>query len=68
MKTYKSGDILLCPFCGNHPAGEPMPVEDFVVPGSNVGTVEENECWECYGVFSIEVAKYDNFDVYGEIA
>ncbi len=63
MKTYKSGDILLCPFCNKHPAGEPLPVDDFVVPQSQVGTVEQNECWECYGVFSVEVAKGGNFGV-----
>jgi len=63
MKTYKSGDILRCPLCGEHPAGEPLPVDDFVVPGSQVGTIEQNECWECYEVFSVEIAKDGNFVV-----
>lgn len=63
MKTYKSGEILLCPMCGNHPAGEPMPVDDFVVPNSDVGTVEESECYECYGMFCVEVGKSGTFGV-----
>lgn len=46
-----------------------MPVDDFVVPGSEVGTVEDNECWECYGEFSVEVGKDGNFGAYdNEIA
>ncbi len=65
MKAYKSGEILLCPMCGKHPAGEPMPVDDFIVPNSDVGTVEENECWECYGMFSVEVAVGGVFGVSG---
>jgi hypothetical protein len=68
IKSYKRGDILFCPFCGKHPAGEPLPVEDFVVPNSDVGEVHEEECYECFGWFSVEVGKDDNFGVYGEIA
>lgn len=63
MKVYKKGEIIKCPRCGDHPAGEPLPVDDFVVPGSDIGVIERSECWECYRDFDVEVAVNGEFHV-----
>jgi len=54
MKKYNHGETLYCPACNKLPDGEDLPVEDYVVPNSDAGSVCETECGHCYALFVVE--------------
>lgn len=66
MKIYEEKEILLCPYCGEQPDGGDLVAEDFVIPNSDVGSIEHNDCGYCYGEFVVKVMPLSRFAVYGD--
>jgi hypothetical protein len=60
-KTYKIGELLLCPHCQKYPDGQAYPVEDFAV--DVIGRSASTDCGTCDTMIKVVKISETEFSV-----